>query len=237
MPTKAKGGNTYLYQPDVEGHERVRDDGSRRLMLNVVEREHFQKKRMAEKVLHMLVTEATKIPEIAEELGVSQSDLARQAMAQPELRTGLIQQAVELFLDIDQARSRKKIAQELGISVWQLKNLIQSDEFSEAYDDHFATLASDPTLRAVNSKLVEELLPKSVKALEEILDDKKAPPTVKLKAALETMRLAGVKPVAATSSDRKELSEFLAKHNINVTQINITDDKDVEVIEGEIKDS
>lgn len=232
-----KHGNYYNVQLDVDGiEERRRPDGARRFMLNEAERDEIQKMRMAEKVIHLLIEESIKIPEIAEQLGVSQMDLARQAMAEPEMRKGLIQQAVELFLDINVARSRKRIAQELGISIWQLKKLIESDEFANAYDQHFATLSSDPTLKVVNSKLVEELLPKSIRALESILDDKKAPPSVRLKAALETMRLAGVKAATPTASDRKELSEFLAKHNINVTQVNVTDKKDVEVIEGEISD-
>jgi hypothetical protein len=142
-----------------------------------------------------------------------------------------------MFLDLDTTQSRRKIATKLGLSMYQLQLLLESDEFAETYDDQFATLTSDPTVKAVQMKLVEDLLPKAFRAMDDILKDKKAPASVRLKAALETLRLTGVKAAAPAMSDRQDLSEFLTKHNI--VQVNV-DTKEtpsnVDVFEGQISD-
>ena len=229
-------GDDYHIQLDVEGHDRKKSNGSRRLMLTKLEIKEIKKRQLAGKALTLILERSLKIPEIAEELGVSQDLLSRAAMNDTELRKGIIQQAVAMFLDLDTARSRKQMAKELGLGLWQFNHLIESDEFAEIYDDHFAELTNDPTLRAVQTKLVEEMLPKAVKTIDSILSNVKAPATVRLKAALETLRLAGVQAATPAASDRQELSEFLSKHNINITQVNVGEEKKVEVVEGEVKD-
>jgi len=229
------GDDRDIIQLDVEGSERRKSDGRRRIRLTAREREELKKRNLAAKAMEMLLERSLMIPEIAEELGVSQDLLARTSIDDLDLRQIIVKQAVQMFLDLDTVRSRKQIAAELGLTVWQLKILLDTDEFAQIYDDHFAQVTNDPTVRAVQTKVIEELLPKAVKAIDDILNDPKAPPTVRLKAALETMRLSGIKAASPVASERQELSEFLSSHNI--VQVNVGEKEKVEVIEGTIKDT
>lgn len=224
----------YHIQVDVEGNERKKSDGRRRIRLTSLERKEIKKRQLAAKALTMILERSIKIPEIAEILGVSQDLLARTSIeGDKELLKAVVKQAVDMFLDLETSKSRKQMADELGLTVWQLKILLDTDEFAEIYDDHFAELTNDPTLRAVQSKIVEDLLPKAIKTMDQILKDEKGPPSVRLKAALETLRLAGIKAASPGTSERQEMTDFLSRHNI--VQVNVGDTEKVEVIEGEIK--
>ena len=224
----------YHVQIDGEGSDRVKSDGRRRLRLTALERKAINKMKLASKALLIIIEKSAKLPAVAEELGVSQDLLARTSIDDLELRKVIIKQAVDMFLDLDRGHSRKQMADELGLTIWQLKLLLDTDEFADIYDDHFGELINDPTLRAVQSKLVEDMLPKAIRAMDEILTDKKGPASVRLKAALETLRLAGVQASSPVASERSELTDFLNRHNI--VQVNVGEGEKVEVIDGEIKD-
>lgn len=132
-----------------------------------------------------------------------------------------IERAVTLYLDLEEAKSQREIAQELGMTVKQLKYMTQSEEFKIIYEDYFSELGHDPRLKATRAGLVD-LLPLAHARFRGLLESTTTPATVLLKAVEKVLELNGVKPQASKISDRKELAEFLDGNSLNLTQINIT---------------
>ena len=152
----------------------------------------------------------------------------------------LLERAVGLYLDLEEARSQRDIAQELGLTVKQLKYMTQSEEFKAIYEDYFSDLGHDPRLKATRAGLVD-LLPLAYSRFQGLLESDDTPATVLLKAVEKVLELNGVKPQASKVSDRKELAEFLGSDNISLTQINITVPDEYQqalgdVVEGQIAD-
>ena len=67
------------------------------------------------------------------------------------LRQRTIEQAVALFLDLENDRSWAEIAAELDMSVSSLKRLSQSPDFMTVYEDALATIGHDPRLMSVTA--------------------------------------------------------------------------------------
>ena len=132
----------------------------------------------------------------------------------------LIERAVGLYLDLQEARSQREIAQELGLTVKQLKYMTQSEEFKTIYEDYFSELGHDPRLKATRAGIVD-LLPLAFSRFQGLLESTQTPATVLLKAVEKVLELNGVKPQASKVSDRKELAEFLGESDVNLTQVNI----------------
>lgn len=150
----------------------------------------------------------------------------------------LIERAVGLYLDLEDARSQREIAQELDLSVKQLKYLTQSEEFKAIYEEYFSELGHDPRLKATRAGLVD-LLPLAYTRFRSLLEDTTTPATVTLKAVEKVFELNGVKPQASRISDRKELAEFLQGRDVHLTQINLNvPDEDaqalLDVIAGQV---
>jgi hypothetical protein len=150
----------------------------------------------------------------------------------------LIEQAVGLYLDLEEARSQREIAAELDLTVKQLKYLTQSEEFKAIYEEYFSDLGHDPRLKATRAGLVD-LLPLAHARFRGLLQSSDTPATVMLKAVEKVFELNGVKPQASQVSDRKELAEFLGKNNLHLTQINFNvpgeyADALEEVVEGDV---
>lgn len=231
---KTAGTNSYIVQIDNPGLERKTATGNQRWMLNEKEIELIKKRHLAQKILDKMVKDSAKIPEIAEALELDPYFIARIAYNEEAVRDQLVKQVVDMFLSLE-PKPRSTFAKELGISHQMLKAVMESEQFALVYEDHFSQLTSDPTIKAVNSKLVEELLPKAYQQLNNILGDNNASASVRLKAALEVFRLSGIKERQVHHEDRQQLSEFLTKHNLNVTQVNINVPPDEpEIVDGEV---
>ena len=130
----------------------------------------------------------------------------------------LLERAVGLYLDLETARSQREIAEELGITVKQLKYLTQSEEFTSIYEEYFSELGHDPRLKATRAGLVD-LLPLAYARFRGLLESTDTPATVLLKAVDKVLELNGVRPQAGKVSDRKELAEFLVGSNVTLTRI------------------
>src|SRR5512136_2212109 len=70
----------------------------------------------------------------------------------------LIERAISMFLDLEQDRTWNQIAQELGISISELKRMTRKPEFQRIYDQTTVAIGHDPRLQAVVSTL-PDLLP------------------------------------------------------------------------------
>jgi hypothetical protein len=79
-----------------------------------------------------------------------------------------IEQAVSYFLDLEQSRSLKQIADEMGISVSSLKRLSNDPQFHEVYNEILVQLGHHPRLQALNTQL-PELIPDAYRALKRLL--------------------------------------------------------------------
>jgi hypothetical protein len=79
-----------------------------------------------------------------------------------------IEQAVSYFLDLEQSRTLKQIADEMGISVSSLKRLTNDPQFQEVYDEVLVNLGHHPRLQALNTQL-PELIPDAYRALKRLL--------------------------------------------------------------------
>lgn len=130
------------------------------------------------------------------------------------------EQAAALFLDLNEARSWKQIAEEMEISPAQLRDLTKSAEFDEAYNQLFAELGHDPRFRAAQAA-VSDLLPLSIQTLKELLTSARTPAGVKLKTAERIIALNGLENPAAAASDRQEVAKFLVEHHISLDDIGI----------------
>jgi Trp operon repressor len=170
-------------------------------------------------------------------------DGKRRLMLTQEERNALtynqvVERAVSLYLDLEDARSQREIAEELGMTVAELKYLTQSEDFKVVYEQYFSELGHDPRLKATRAGLVD-LLPLAYSRFRGILESPTTPATVLLKAVEKVLELNGVKPEASKISDRKELAEFLGNPGLNLTQVNITVSDEYkealdDVIEGQV---
>jgi hypothetical protein len=79
-----------------------------------------------------------------------------------------IELAVSYFLDLEQSRSLKQIADEMGISVSSLKRLSNDPQFHEVYNEVLVQLGHHPRLQALNTQL-PELIPDAYRALKRLL--------------------------------------------------------------------
>jgi hypothetical protein len=124
-----------------------------------------------------------------------------------------IELAVSLFLDLDQDRTVKQIAEEMGLHVSSLKRLTLDPVFQEVYDEHLMQLGHHPRLQALNAQL-PDLLPKSYKAMEDLLS----------RGTAATARVAAVKLLWETTQigdilkqeDPAALTNFLASKGVIV---------------------
>jgi hypothetical protein len=130
----------------------------------------------------------------------------------------MIEAAVALYLDVTGRHTNKQIAEDLGISVHQLKNMTCTEEFEKCWNEHVLEINHDPRLKATKEHLMD-LLPKSLLALQDVLENGSA--NAKVQGAKLVLTLNGVVQRNNATSDRKELVDFLAGANVQIQQNNI----------------
>ena len=130
----------------------------------------------------------------------------------------LIEGAVALYLDVSGRHSNQQIAEELGISLHQLKNLTCTEAFESCWNEHVVEINHDPRLKATKEYLLD-LLPDSLLAIKDVLNSGSA--NAKVQAAKLVLSLNGVVQRSNTDSDKKELVDFLKDANIQIQQNNI----------------
>jgi hypothetical protein len=125
-----------------------------------------------------------------------------------------IEEAVSYFLDLEQDRTVKQIAEEMGISVSTLKRLTQKPEFQAKYDEVLMGLGHHPRLQAVNQQL-PELMPLAYQALKSVLVGQRVAATAKVQAVkllFDTLHIADTHD----DEDPAPLNNFLAQAGVNV---------------------
>jgi hypothetical protein len=127
---------------------------------------------------------------------------------------------VSMYLTLEGAMTRSEMAEELDITVRQLKTITESDLFKELYEEQFSTLGQDPRLQAVQQGL-SDLLPQAFVELRRALSNEDVPWTVKFNAIKEVLKLNGIIAKTPAMSDRKELAEFLGSAGINIGEMNV----------------
>ena len=151
--------------------------------------------------------------------------------------------AAALFLDLENKHTWAQIAGELGISIGALKDLTKSAEFEEIYNQLYADISHDPRYKAVQGALTD-MLPLATSKLRKLLENENTPPTVALNAVKTVYEFAGIRPPDEVQSQRKELAEFLARHNQQAgTPLDIPEDYGeamrrygVHIVEGEVRE-
>ena len=135
-------------------------------------------------------------------------------------RQQLAERAAMLFLDLETRRSWPQMAEELGISVHALKDLVKTREFDEAYNLLFPEIGHDPRFRAARGAL-SDLVPTAVQKLQELLDDPTTPKSTLLKVIERILELNQVDN-RGMQSDRLELMEFLkGMGGVTIENVNI----------------
>lgn len=140
----------------------------------------------------------------------------REALRRQELAST----AAFLFLDLDEARTWKQIAEEMELSPHQLRDLTKTEEFDLAYDNLFVELGKDPRYKAAQGALAD-LLPLAMAQLKNILTGDRTPAGTRLKAVEKIMSLNGMENIAPQASDRQELVQFLVKNEINIDAVGV----------------
>ena len=144
------------------------------------------------------------------------------------LRQRTIEQAVVLFLDLENDRSWAQIAAELDMSVSSLKRLTQSSDFILVYEDALAAVGHDPRLQAVTASL-GDLLPAARRRLQTLITNTGTADGVALKAIEKIFEWTGVDSAQELDSP-DALKNFLSTHGVtvqgdlNVMQLNIPDE-------------
>lgn len=121
---------------------------------------------------------------------------------------------VSMFLDLEQDRTNKQIAEEMGLSLPAMKRLTEKPEFQAIYDDQLMKLGHHPRLQALNANL-PELAVHSYNALRQILTNPRASATARVAAAKlvwDTLHIADTR----LEEDPAPLSNFLKSAGVNV---------------------
>ena len=135
-------------------------------------------------------------------------------------RQRLCEQAAALFLDIDTHRSWGQMAEELGISVYALRDLVKTKEFDEAYNLMFPEVGHDPRFKAARGAL-GDMVPIAIQKLRQLLMDDDTSAAVTLKAVEKILELNQLDN-KGTQSERFELVEFLKDMGgVNIQNVNI----------------
>lgn len=130
------------------------------------------------------------------------------------LESRQIEEAVSYFLDLEQDRTVKQIAEEMGISVSALKRLTQKPEFQARYDEVLMGLGRHPRLAAVNQQL-PELMPLAYQALKSVLTGQRVAATARVQAVkllFDTLHVAD----SRLDEDPAPLNNFLQNAGVNV---------------------
>lgn len=130
----------------------------------------------------------------------------------------MIEAAVALYLDVTGRHANQQIANELGISIHQLKNLTCTEAFERCWNENVMEIAHDPRLKATKNALLD-LLPLSLVAVKDVLENGTA--GAKVQAARMVFDLNGIVKQVSTESDRKELIDFLTDKNLTLQQNNV----------------
>lgn len=149
----------------------------------------------------------------------------------------MVETAVAMFLDLEHEHTWEEIAAALEISIPTLKKLTKSQAFIDKYNEHFADLGHDPRLKAGQAALAD-MLPTAIRELKNLITNADTPPTVKLGAVKEVIRLNGIEPNEGRTSDNAEFASFLKAAGINVEMASINVQLPVEyqqAIEGYIE--
>ncbi len=161
-----------------------------------------------------------------------------------------VEEAIIMFLDIEQSHTYNEIAETLGISVAALKRLTATDIFQNMYTEQLAVVGHDPRLQAATANMLDLVSP-AMRKLRGILTSVSTSDTVALKAIQMVLDAAGVG--ASTSvDDPRALQDFLRNNgatiqgDVNVLQI-VTPDSyleamnkyfvtpgDNDIVEGEV---
>lgn len=129
-----------------------------------------------------------------------------------------IDQLISMLLDLETSRTRAQMAEELGISEAKIKDLTKDPYFAKRYEDRRLDIENDPAASLAKAAIVEAL-PKAARTLLLLLDSPSD--TVKLKTALEIVKLGGVKPPETGKTDRSDLARFLKDANVNIENVNV----------------
>ena len=135
-------------------------------------------------------------------------------------RQRLCEGAAVLFLDIDHHRTWAEMAQELGISIHALRDLVKTKEFDDAYNTMFPEVGHDPRFQAARGAL-GDMVPTAIKELKDLLTNSQTSPAVRFKAIEKILELNQVDN-KGVQSERFELLEFLKNMgSVNIEQVNI----------------
>jgi hypothetical protein len=132
-----------------------------------------------------------------------------------------IETAVALFLDIEHSHSWDEIAAAVGVHTSTLKAMTKSDQFMAVYNEHFVELGHDPRLKASKAALVD-MLPTAIRELRNMITAPETPPSVRLNAIKEILRLNGFEASRPIQSDKQELADFLKGAGLQVNNINVS---------------
>ena len=133
----------------------------------------------------------------------------------------LIDRLVLMILTLDEnSKTYEEMAEELDITVAQLKNLTRTEEFQERYNQHFMELGQDPRVEITQSRIVE-LLPQVFLQMQEGLTDPEVPWTAKWKIMEKVLDLAGIDKPDLIDNERKEIEEFLLNKSESEDSIQI----------------
>jgi hypothetical protein len=129
-------------------------------------------------------------------------------------RNLVIERVVSMFLDLEEDRTWKQIAEEVGLSYPQLKRLTQSPEFRKVYDEATVSIGHDPRLQAITTAL-PNLLPLAFRKIRTILTNPGTRDDVALKAALEVMKINKIGD-QLVADDPRDLQNFLKANNVKL---------------------
>lgn len=204
-------------------NERRYSSGDHRYKLNTEERDIIKYRELSIKALNLFIASGHSINKVGEEMGITSEEVHSMFLrGEPELKEAIIRRAISMFLDIEGGHTRSDIQDTLGITQRELRTLLKSEEFEEAYNEYFLDMVSHPTIKAVQHQLVEELLPQAFRELHALISADSE--NVRMKVIFEIFKLAGIRAVEPSKSQRRDLADFLESKNISLDiNLNVPD--------------
>ena len=129
---------------------------------------------------------------------------------------------VSMVLTLDEnSLTYQEMAEELEMTVPEMKNLMRTQAFQDTYNEYFMQLGHDPRVEYIQSRIVE-LLPYVFVQMQTALTSDDVPWTARWQIMDKVLELSGIERPSNVQNDRKEIEKFLSDRSSSDDNIQIT---------------
>jgi len=116
---------------------------------------------------------------------------------------------VPMILTLEDSLTYQEMAEKMNMTVPEMKNLMRTEEFQDAYNEYYIQLGHDPRVEYVQSRIVE-LLPAVFTQMQRAMTSDEVPWTARWQIMSKVLELSGIEKPQNIQNDRKEIEKFLS---------------------------